>query len=83
LTKVQQVWNIKKSNCRLECDTHKNRVTNRVKDNLIQNVCAGVSVSLGLETAQNNKEKCQQRVMCSKSSVVVALCLLPTEKLNL
>jgi hypothetical protein len=46
-------------------------------------MCAGVSVSLGLETAQNNKGRYEQRVTCSKSSVVVALCLLPTERLNL
>jgi hypothetical protein len=29
--KVWQVWNRKKIKCGLECDTHKNRVTNRVK----------------------------------------------------
>jgi hypothetical protein len=46
-------------------------------------MCARVSVSLGLETAQNNNGNYEQRVMCPKLSVVVALCLLPTERLNL
>jgi hypothetical protein len=82
LTKVWQVWDRTKIKMWLECDTHKNKETNRVKNNLIQNVCAGVSISLGLETAQNNNKKYEQRVMYSKSSVVVALCLLPTERMN-
>jgi hypothetical protein len=36
--------------------------------------------AIGLKTAQENNDKYQQRVMCS--SVGVALCLLPAEKLN-
>jgi hypothetical protein len=39
-----------------------------------------VSGSQGLVTTQNTKKKYEQRVTCSKSSVVVAHCLLPTEK---
>ncbi len=33
-----------------------------------------------VETVQTNNEKTKQRVTCSKSSVVVAPCLLPTGK---
>jgi hypothetical protein len=38
-----------------------------------------LSGSQGLVTAQNNNGKYEQWVMCSKSSVVIALRLLPTE----
>jgi hypothetical protein len=39
--------------------------------------------AIGLKkTAQKNNGKYEQPVTCSKSSVVVALCLLPAEKTN-
>jgi hypothetical protein len=47
---------------RLECDTHKNVRSNRVKQ------------------CNEQRENWEQWKTCSKSSVVVALCLLPTEK---
>jgi hypothetical protein len=48
-------FEIKKINCRLGCDTHKN------------------IRAIGLKTAQENNDKYEQWVTCSKS-VVVALC---------
>ncbi len=44
-------------------------------------MCAGMAVSPGLETAQNNNEKIRATSdVFKKSSIVVALCLLPTER---
>jgi hypothetical protein len=58
LMKVWQVWN-KNQNVGWNVTHTKFKVMNRVKNNLIQNVCAGMSVSLGLETAQNDNKKIQ------------------------
>jgi hypothetical protein len=47
-------------------------------------MCAGMAVSPGLETAQNNNEKIQATSdVFKKSIIVVALCLLPTVRTNL
>jgi hypothetical protein len=46
-------------------------------------MCAGMAVSPVLETAQNNNEKIRATSdVFKKSSVVVALCLLPIGKMG-
>jgi hypothetical protein len=58
-------------------------MTNRVKDNLIQNCVLGWLSAQGWKLRKTTTTKYEQRVRCStKSSVVVALWLLPTERIK-
>jgi hypothetical protein len=58
-------------------DTHNKCKSKQGENNRNKNVC------WGWKLRKRTKKKYEQRVTCSKSSVVVALCLLPTERMNL
>jgi hypothetical protein len=53
----------------------------KINCNLGCDTCKNIR-AIELKTVQKNINKYEQRVTCSESSIVVALCLLPAEKLN-
>jgi hypothetical protein len=58
-----------KSKGRLECDTRKNSITNRVKNKLIQKCVLGRLSAQGWKLSKTTMNKYEQRVTCSKKNI--------------
>jgi hypothetical protein len=69
---LRQDWNRTKLKSRLECDTRKNRITNRVKNNLIQKCVLGWLSAQCWKLRKTTTKKYEQRVTVQKVDIVVA-----------